>query len=458
MPSTQLSETISGSRFANPRLAEIVEFAQIKSRKSYWKSFLYEVYSWLVIPFGVLLVLPVAWGFGVATSLTSLVVGYIIGSFFGLGENAFLYLQLPITGLLTFLAMLLGSYIVYREIIEFFFKARRSAKRYRLDDLSQLASTDKNPVLYLRSFSDDKSEEHARQSLTTYEEDFALALNSIGPVIAVGKQFDDISPLGATRIYLKNDHWQENVKRLMQISQLVVLHAGTSKGLLWEIETLMKEVDPHKLLITFLAWQGFDDEYRQNEYLRFKGLVEQLVNESESDMKIMLPEHIEDAKFLVFDNKWKPKLLKTDNWNELFYKFSAPIIIRETLRPVLIDRNIELSKWRNAAYVMYMLWLIMGSLWQFGYILLPLLKIINRNAEPFNVLATFAKSDLIVGVPLLLFHFSTQAAFFIAFNWLLNKFFAFLSLRWERLFALAGKIVPSRSSGLQKPLDLNDED
>ena len=460
MSITQPSEITTNSHFANSQLAELADFAQVKSRKSSWKSLLYEIYSWLIIPIGIILVLPVAWAFMVATSFFSFVISYLILSFFKVNENLFFNSKfsmfIPLA--LGVLSGLLGSYLVYREVIVIFFRARRSAKRFRLNNFSQLAKNKKNPILYLRSFNDDKSEEFSRQTLKTYEEDFAFALNSIGPVIAVGKQFDDISPLGATRIYLKTEEWQENVKRLMQISQLVVLNAGTSKSLLWEIETALKEVNPHKILISFLSWQEFDDEFRQVEYQQFKKSIEQIANEAEISPKIIFPDSVENAKFMVFDNEWKPKLLKTNAQDSFFYRFSTSIIIRETLRPALKERDLELSKWRNLAYVIYIFWIITGSIWQLGFIGFSAIKSSKAGAGTYSIFSLVAFWGLAIGIPLLLVHFSTQAAYFIGFNWLLKKFFEFIRFCKEYIFEFVGKIIPSRNSGLQKSIGFNDED
>ena len=101
-------------------------------------------------------------------------------------------------------------------------KGRRDRKgqvpmRYRLSALSNLHRAPRDPFLYLRSFAMEVDANPERRSLKTDEEDLALALNHLGPVVAIGdpNEGEGLPMLGATRIYFADDKWQESIERLL---------------------------------------------------------------------------------------------------------------------------------------------------------------------------------------------------------------------------------------------------
>ncbi|MEJ2455842.1 MAG: hypothetical protein P8103_17030 [Candidatus Thiodiazotropha sp.] len=111
------------------------------------------------------------------------------------------------------------------------------------------------PVLYLRTFSDDAkladAPELARINplvVSTREENLVEALQGIGPVIAVGRPGESLPPLGAERIYIDDNAWQQKVIDLMQNAGLVVLMLGKGGGLWWEIEQALRRLPPQRLL------------------------------------------------------------------------------------------------------------------------------------------------------------------------------------------------------------------
>ncbi|MGW7581434.1 transferase [Kitasatospora sp. NPDC054768] len=119
----------------------------------------------------------------------------------------------------------------------------------------------RRPVLYLRSFDDDEAaarvDDRARSDLRAREVQFAAALGAVGPVIAVGRPGETLPLLGAARFYLPLDDWQGTVRRLMDLSQLIVLRLGPGEGLRWEIGEARATQPPAKLIL--LAPRGFPE-------------------------------------------------------------------------------------------------------------------------------------------------------------------------------------------------------
>lgn len=348
------------AQFANPKLATIATSAEFKTRISLIWSLLYDAISWLVIPAGVLFVIVALIMFELAffpmcpfddMDLISF-IGYSLARI-GCGSHP---LGTPIYMFLK-VSLLSGSYLIVAAV---FFRARRNAKRYRANALGSLARDARAPVLYLRSFAIDESANPDRRSLKTHEEDLALALRHIGPVVAVGEPNEKLPLLGATRIYMKQDNWQQNIESLMSISRLVVIHAGLSDGLIWEIETAVRVTPPSRIIISFLSWTDLDEAGRIVRYHNFKKRVSQLLKQSDLKSTLNLPTEIGDASFLGFTDDGKPELVRTGKWKKLFFRFSSSVLMNETLRPLLLRRGLTVTQWKTVPYTIYIVVMFLG--------------------------------------------------------------------------------------------------
>ena len=122
------------------------------------------------------------------------------------------------------------------------------------------------PVLYLRSFADDTVTGEPQAALLTEEEEIAKAFQPFGPMIAIGRPGERLPDLGAARAYFTDETWQAAIHHYMEIANLVVIRAGESEGLLWEIKNSIQRIDP----VHFVLLIPFEKE----AYNRFRGLVQ----------------------------------------------------------------------------------------------------------------------------------------------------------------------------------------
>jgi hypothetical protein len=88
----------------------------------------------------------------------------------------------------------------------------------------------------------------SRMSLEFAEAALAQSLADLGPFVAIGRPGERLPPLGASRLYVR-DNWQHAVSQLVADSRLVVLRIGRSEGYIWEIEHLLKNCDPRKVIV-----------------------------------------------------------------------------------------------------------------------------------------------------------------------------------------------------------------
>ena len=121
-------------------------------------------------------------------------------------------------------------------------------KRLRVN-APEIERSTKAPIFYLRSFYYESIDKRLKELLepeaTLYEREnddeiLARALKEIGPVITVGKPDRKIPPIGSIELYFENSEWREQVKKLIAISQLVIIQPGQSEGTEWEMSTVQQ--------------------------------------------------------------------------------------------------------------------------------------------------------------------------------------------------------------------------
>lgn len=159
----------------------------------------------------------------------------------------------------------------------------RLARRLAAIDAHQLMLRDaRPPVLYLRSFGDDRLklltatlgrptliERFTLRRFDAFEEVVVRHLSRLGPVIAVNQPGTKLAPLGAARETIDSSDWQSVVAAWMARSIMIVFVAPPSQvtqGLRWELETVSANRHWNKTLLVIppvpledlqRRWQGF---------------------------------------------------------------------------------------------------------------------------------------------------------------------------------------------------------
>ena len=194
----------------------------------------------------------------------------------------------------------------------------------------EAARTPAAPVLYLRSFTDDDRAAR-RHGVLTEEEQLAKALAWLGPLLAVGRPGETLPHVGAQRIYLKDEEWQQRVAELMAQARLVVLRTGSTSGLHWEVEQALSALSPERLLLVA------DDRHELQAVLRTIAR-----HAGRSERKLRLPfSSISSVKGLVmFGPGWTPRSLRLPHAILRASGPGEPLVARFTLalRP-LFDRH-----------------------------------------------------------------------------------------------------------------------
>jgi len=173
---------------------------------------------------------------------------------------------------------------------------------------SAITVSGRRPVLLLRSFDDDdRSLEGLLGRITArlsgndsnFEQHLARQLRRVGPLVAIGRPGDAVVRLGATRTYVADDAWRDEFLRLVGLSRLFVWIAGTTPGVLWELEQLVSRISPRRLILA-LPYLGLSQAERRARWDRLREALAE---------KLPLPAEVGRALFVCFDESWSPRLV-----------------------------------------------------------------------------------------------------------------------------------------------------
>jgi uncharacterized RDD family membrane protein YckC len=154
----------------------------------------------------------------------------------------------------------------------------RLGRRLKAQSAQEILTNDpRPPVLYLRSFAADSKAAGRIESgmenfmygvsafhgLATEEEQLAMVVDRVGPLLAVGRPGELLPLLGAGRFYVTDNDWQEKVRDLIRSSALVVLRVGSTDGFWWEVSTCAREGNPERLVFLLPTKEKFYEAFRQ---------------------------------------------------------------------------------------------------------------------------------------------------------------------------------------------------
>jgi len=134
----------------------------------------------------------------------------------------------------------------------------RFGRRLNLGRRNDIILRDKPPVLLLRSFTDDVAGIPSNMLIPRLirrrkrlEETIGEQLTGAGPFVAIGRPGERLPQLGASRLYLDDSDWQAIVEAFIARSDLIIMIAGKTHWVQWELANVLKQDRLAALLIVF---------------------------------------------------------------------------------------------------------------------------------------------------------------------------------------------------------------
>lgn len=150
-------------------------------------------------------------------------------------------------------------------VTAFLSSAKTATAMHRLVDRSEAVDvadlTGQTFTLYLRPFARDKAMSRKQRvpfpfgAVRTWvtegitEEMHLVNALSCRDAVAVGLPGEELPRLGARRVRLSDGDWQDQVRRLMLNAESVIILAGTSEGVLWELSAVTRWSTPGRFTL-----------------------------------------------------------------------------------------------------------------------------------------------------------------------------------------------------------------
>ncbi len=222
----------------------------------------------------------------------------------------------------------------------------RGHKLRMVDGDQLIAKSDQKPFLYLRSFELDQEDGEntfpiyagVSAPINPYESGIAAGFRGAGPLVAIGRPGEKFATLGASRVYVGDEHWQEKVGQLASNAALIIWVYGKTEGLKWEISELVGDVEPEKLVIALPYWD-VPPKKRAPLWQDVAATIGPVLPKP-------LPDTIGDSLFIAFDNNWTPIPVKARPPHILVrtMAFGAWSRVTQGIRAVLDLRGIPYPK------------------------------------------------------------------------------------------------------------------
>jgi hypothetical protein len=165
--------------------------------------------------------------------------------------------------------------------------------------------------------------------LDSSEEQMSGFFTQFGMFVAIGKPGEEVATTGAARMYVGNDEWQSLVVDLLSTSQIVLLQPSSTQGVWWEVQKTIELAAPARILMCMVDYRD-----RQNDYEVFRLRLEKLLPAG-----IQVPRAVGNnpyITFLYFDETWQVHELRLRYYSRIAWplRFRA-VDLQSTLQPFL---------------------------------------------------------------------------------------------------------------------------
>ena len=154
---------------------------------------------------------------------------------------------------------LIGALAPFFGPIGFIYLAAIAAlarRHYVLRADRALELDNRTPVLFLRSFMDDSvrlwgTGVYGKFRRKTIDESVRQRAERVGPFVAIANPRTSLPRLGAAQAYFSNDTWQTAISRWVQMAEMIIMVAGRTDGIRWELDHIFSN-EGHAKLVIFL--------------------------------------------------------------------------------------------------------------------------------------------------------------------------------------------------------------
>jgi hypothetical protein len=205
----------------------------------------------------------------------------------------------------------------------------------------------RQPVVYLRSFTDDARTRKLNRigALASEEEAVTAVFSDVGPVVGLDRRTRN---LGAAMSEIPDSDWQTAIVWLLAHARVVILRAGAGASLLWELQQARAMLAPHQLFVLVPA--------DQNAYREFAGQAAHVLPHPLPGFRFPPGRRRDLVALLKFSADWRPAAVNLRLRMPLRLVLPLDVRLGLRLRPTLRSLGgvrIRYAVWRSrAAFVL----------------------------------------------------------------------------------------------------------
>lgn len=214
------------------------------------------------------------------------------------------------------------------------------ARRYFQVNADKLIEHDKRqPVLFLRSFDDDEKLQYANAHKSFL--DFSLETRltrhflGFGPFVAIGSPKEKLPQVGAARVLLPDDQWQQRVLGWMLQSQLIVMYAGKTPWVNWELRQVLRGPGAERLLMLFPEMKGWWPSRIRADLKQRYELLKVAFKGTPWEEELAAWTDLEGLRGIVFNKDGSAVIIRSQSANRDAYHLAAVVghyVLLERLR------------------------------------------------------------------------------------------------------------------------------
>jgi hypothetical protein len=203
----------------------------------------------------------------------------------------------------------------------------RARMCFQVDADSLLAVDKRRPILFLRSFDDDTKAEYSKVNKVILDFSLETRLSNhfshFGPFIAVGDPYETTPQIGAARAHLSEQEWQTKVVGWISEANIIVLYAGTSRWINWELEKVIDMGQAEKLILLIPEVKAKDKAGRTQEVSARLGRVRGIIKNTSWAGAVTALRDGPDIRALVFEPDESLTVMRSGLGNRDSYHLAA---------------------------------------------------------------------------------------------------------------------------------------
>lgn len=221
------------------------------------------------------------------------------------------------------------------------------ARRYFQIDADVLLKFDlRPPVLFLRSFDDDEklSFSRADKALLDFSLETRLAnhFHRHGPFIAIGSPKEKVPQVGAARVLLPDDQWQERVLGWMHGAALVVMYAGRTPWVNWELARVIEKPGATRLLLLVPEIKGWRKARRQDELRARYGQLREAFAGTPWHEELMAWDDVAGLRAMLFNADGSMVMIRSNSRSRDSYHLAALVAHYVLLTRVVLPEELSM--------------------------------------------------------------------------------------------------------------------